>query len=220
SHGETFSCYVSAVGVGALGGQTFGLPAPSLAGTAGIVVNAAVLIASLNGPQAPLTVNSNSQGIHGDGVLLCDVTLHAAPGGSWSVTSLEFEASGTMVPSSAFTQVALFEDDGSGTWDGGAIDAPAAQPLSGFTGSHALLTVGPVALPAGTSRRYFLAGKLNGAALTGQTLNVRLKNVIGTPPPNGSIAGLPSAFSTALIVDVPTLTALNGPNQPAGVTHK
>ncbi len=220
SHGETFSCYVSAVGLGALGGQTFGLPSPSLAGTAGIVVNAAVLIASLNGPQAPLTVNSNAQGSHGDGVLLCDVTLHAAPGGSWSVTSLEFEASGTMVPSSAFMQVALFEDDGSSTWDGGAIDAPATQPLPGFTGNSALLAVGPIALPAGTSRRYFLAGKLNGTAITGQTLNVRLKNVVGTPPPNGSIAGLPSAFSTALIVDVPTLTVLNGPNQPAGVTHK
>ncbi len=216
---ETFQCYVSAISGAPLGGTATGLPAPSLNGTAGLEVSANVLLATLNGPLAATTVNSNSQGT-GDGELLCDITLSAAPGTGWTVSTLTFNASGTGLHDSAYLQLALHEDDSSGTWDGAAIDLPAAATLTGFSGGVATFTLTQTNLPASSNRRFFLTGKLNGTAISGQTFNAALQSVAATPATTGTTSGIPTLASTALIIDSAALTVANGPNQPSIATHK
>ncbi len=217
---ETFRCYVSAAAVGAMGGASLGLPIPSANGSPGLEVSANVLIATMNGPIAALTVNSNTTGPHGDGALLCDVTLEAAPGGSWTVDTLTFTGSGTGLHDLAYDELGLYEDDGNGTWDGATTDSLAAPVVNGFSASSATFTLTLNAFPAGTSRRFFLAAKMSGTATTGQTFNARLQQVTGTPPPAGTITGVPTADSTALIIDTAALTVGNGPSQPSAITHR
>jgi hypothetical protein len=216
---ETFQCYVSALSGAPLGGTATGLPAPGLNGTAGLEVSANVLVATLNGPVAAATVNSNFQG-GGDGALLCDVTLSAAPGTGWTVSTLTFNASGTGVHDTAYQQVALYEDDSSGTWDGAAIDTLAAATLTGFSGGVATFTLAQSSFPASSSRRFFLTGKLNGTAVSGQTFNAALQSASAMPATTGTTSGIPTLASTALIIDTAALTVGNGPNQPAAATHK
>jgi hypothetical protein len=219
SHAETFKCYVSDVGAASLGGTASGLPAPSANGAAGLEVSAGVLIATLNGPTAAATVDSDSQGPGDEGEILCDVTLNAAPGGSWTVTSLTFNAAGTGQSNTAFSELALFETAGT-AWTTRAAAAQSAPNASGFTTGAATFTLTNTAFPAGSTRRFFLLGKLNGTAVSGETFNARLESIVGTPPTNGSTVGIPTADSTALMIDASVLTVANGATQPSPVTHK
>jgi hypothetical protein len=218
---ETFKCYVSDIGTPTLGGAATGLPAPGATGTQGLEISAAVLSATLNGPLAAQMVYSNAQGPTGDGVLLCDVTLSAAPGGTWTINDLTFIAAGTGQHNSAYSELALYEDlNSSGTWDGAAIDASAATALSGFTGGSATFALTLGTLTAGSSRRLFLVGKLNGSAITGETFNARLETTTHVSPPGEVVMGIPTANSTALVIDTAVLTVANSANQPSGATHK
>jgi hypothetical protein len=178
-----------------------------------------VLIATLNGPTAALNVNSNTAGLSGDGALLCDVTLAAAPGGGWTVTTLTFAASGTGSHNTAFAQLGLYEDDGSTTWENATIDPPAAATVTGFSGGTATFALTAATFPAGTSRRFFLVGKMNGSATTGQTFNAALDAVAATGPAGASTSGIPTQPSTALVIDTAAVTVGNAPTQPATVTH-
>ncbi len=219
SHAETFKCYISDIGTGSLGGIASGLPAPNSNGTAGLEVSAGVLIATLNGPTAAATVNSNSQGPSDEGEILCDVTLNAAPGGAWTVTSLTFNAAGTGQFNSAFSELALFETAGT-AWTTRAAAAPSAPAASGFTAGAVTYTLTNTAFPPGSTRRFFLLGKLNGTAVSGETFNARLESIVGTPPANGSTVGIPTADSTALMIDASVLTVANAATQPSPVTHR
>ncbi len=219
SDNETFQCYVSAVSGMALGGTVNGLPAPGTNGTKGLEISALLLAATLNGPVTALTVSSNSVGITGDGELICDVTLAAAPGASWTATSLTYHATGTGNPNTAFSEVALYEDDTSGTWDGALIDSLAAPTAMSFSSGMVTFSLANTAFPAGTARRFFLVAKLNGTATTAQTFNTNLQGVSATPPTNGLLGGVPTAVAPALIIDAASLQVTNGPNQPNSVTH-
>jgi hypothetical protein len=216
---ETFRCYVSAVSGMPLGGIASGLPAPGAGGTEGLEVSALLLSAALNGPVSALTVSSNSAGMTGDGELMCDVTLAAAPGASWTASALTYRASGTGQYNAAFSEVALYEDDSSGTWDGALIDTLAAGIAPGFSSGLVTFSLANNAFPAGTSRRFFLVAKLNGTALTAQTFNANLQSVAAVPPTNGYLAGVPTPVAPALIIDAAALEVTNGPNQPNSVTH-
>jgi hypothetical protein len=216
---ETFRCYVSAVSGMPLGGIASGLPAPGIGGTEGLEVSALLLAATLNGPVSALTVSSNSTGMTGDGELMCDVTLAAAPGASWTATALTYRASGTGQYNTAFSEVALYEDDSSGTWDGAAIDTLAAGIAPGFNSGMVTFTLANSAFPAGTARRFFLVAKLNGTAVTAQTFNANLQSVAAVPPTNGYLAGVPTPVAPALIIDAAALEVTNGPNQPNSSTH-
>src|SRR5690606_10489926 len=69
---ETFQTFVSAMAPAAFGGVGVNLPAPHANGAPGLIVSANVLSATMNGPVAAVTVNSNTTGPQGDGVLLAD----------------------------------------------------------------------------------------------------------------------------------------------------
>jgi hypothetical protein len=218
---QTFKCYVSDIGTPTLGGAATGLPAPGATGTPGLEISAAVLTATLNGPLAAQMVYSNAQGPTGDGVLLCDFTLAAAPGGTWTINDLTFAAAGTGQHDSAYNELALYEDlNSSGTWDGAATDASAATALGGFTGGSATFALALGNLTAGSYRRFFLVGKLNGSPLTGETFNARLDASTYIAPTGGVVTGVPTADSAALVIDTAVLTVANSASQPGAATHK
>ncbi len=218
AHQTTFQCYVASLGAATLGGIGSGLPAPSNLGAPGLEVLGTVLIATLNGPLAASSVHSITAG---DGNVLCDVTLAAAPGGSWTISTLTFEASGTGSHDGAFAELALHEDSGNGTWDGPATDAPAAPAAVSFSSNAVSFTLDVPAFGAGSMRRFFLVGKFNGTPVTGETFNARLESATAVnPPPSGNMLGFPTAFSTALVIDSPTLTVANSTSQPPTVTHR
>jgi hypothetical protein len=217
---ETFRCYITDMGPAPLGGSATGLPAPSVNGTPGLEVSAAILFGIMNGPVAPVTVNSDAQGPANEGVLLADVTLKALPGGAWIINTVQFNAGGSGSHNNAYSELALYEDvNKSGTWDGAAIDGLAAPVLDTFAANVAEFDLILSALAQGTERRFFLRARLNGSALTGQTFGARLTDVIASPPPGGSYSGFPTQASTALIVDVPALAVSNSPYQPDPLTH-
>ncbi len=219
SHQETFKCYVSAFGAASLGGTASGLPAPGPSGTDGLEVSSSVLIATLNGPLAAVSVDSNSQGSTGDGELLCDINLAAAPGGNWTVADLVFVASGTGAHDSAFNELALYESTG-GSWAGAGSANLAAAMTAGYSGGVVTFALTDPDFPQGTDRRFFLVGKMSGAATTGQTFNARLESINATPPANGSTVGIPTLDTTALIINTPVLTVANTTTQPTTTTHR
>lgn len=216
---ETFQCYVSAMAPSAFGATAVNLPAPGTNGTAGLVVSANVLLATLNGPAAATSVNSNTTGPHGDGALLADVTVSAAPGASWTATVLTFEASGSGNSDTAFSEVALYQDSGSNTWDGAAVDTLAAPVAGGFSTGEVSFNLNDTSFPQGQARRFYLVGKMNGSALAGETFNARLQDITATPPAGGAINGVPTADSAALIIGTAAVTIGNAANQPGVVWH-
>jgi MYXO-CTERM domain-containing protein len=217
---ETFQCYISDMGAAPLGGTPVGLPTPNANGTPGLEVSAAILFGIMNGPSAPLTVDSNSAGVTGDGELLADVTLEALPGGDWVINTMIFNAGGTANHNNAYTELALYEDiNANGTWEGAAVDTLAAPITSGFVANVVSFDLTLTDLLAGTERRFFLTGKLSGTAASGETLNARLTDVLNSPPPGGSRNGFPTPASTALVIDVAVISVANGPNQPVPATH-
>ncbi|MCW5900820.1 MAG: hypothetical protein KIT10_16300, partial [Flavobacteriales bacterium] len=219
SDNETFQCYVSAAGNGTHGGTPSGLPVPAVTGTPGLVVSANVLAVTFNGPSGAASVDSNYQGPTNDGALLLDVTLAAAPGGAWTVTSLTFNASGTGSHNTAYSEIALYQDNGNGTWDGAGTDTLAA-PTGNFVANTVTMTLTNPAMAAGTSRRFYLVGKLNGTATAGQTFNANLQSANTTPPTGGTVIGLPTGASTALIINAAAITVANGPAVTAPPLHR
>ncbi len=221
SQGETFSCYVSAAANGAAGGVASGLPTPSTSGTAGLVVDANSLNVTLNGPGSATAVDNDASGATGDGELLCDVTLAAAPGGDWTINTMTFVATGTGSHDTAYSEVALYRDNGNGTWDGAGTDTLEGTAATSFSASDDVVfnVSSSPAITAGTSRRYFLVGVLNGTATSGQTFNARLDAMTATPPAGGQVVGLPTSNSTALVIAASALTVANAPGAPAAFLH-
>jgi hypothetical protein len=217
---QTFKCFISDIGPTSLGGIANGLPTPSANGTQGLEIRAALLFGIMHGPTAPLTVDSNSVG-NGEGELLADVTLDALPGGAWGIDSVIFNAGGTGSHNSAYAELALYEDiNANGVWDGAATDTLAAPVANGFIGNVVSFNLIVTALGAGADRRFFLLGKLNGTAATGQTFGARLTGIVaGIVPAGGTESGFPTPASTALVIDVAALSVANGPYQPDPLTH-
>jgi hypothetical protein len=218
--GATFFTYVhNLAGVNA-GTDIVGVPAPDANGTPGIIINANILQADVHGPATALPVDSDSVGPHGDGELLLDFSLVAAIQ-DWTVTDLTFEAAGSADHASAFSELALYQDNGTGTWDGSAVDALAAATLSGFDSvGRATFTLVNSGVVTGTARRFFLVGTLAGNATEGQTLGARLLDATATSGTQGMLAGIPSAASTALVIDVAVMSATLAPNAPAAAIIK
>lgn len=219
--GKTFKTYVSAAS--GMTANVNGLPSPGVGGTAGLVIVTSDLEATLNGPGSATTVDNDGTGPTGDGELLCDVTLSAGEGGSWTVNDLIFAASGTGAHDAAFSELAVYEDtNDNGDFDGSGTDDLAAATVTAFGGApdyEATFTLNNTDITAGTERRFFLVGKLNGTAIGGETFNARLEAINGTPPAGGSTVGVPTADSTALMIDLAVLTVGGHASQPADLQH-
>jgi hypothetical protein len=215
-----FQTQLEAAGGTTAGTQFNSLPAPGTGPAPGCIVFASNLHITRTGPTAAATVDNDTQGTGGFGVVIWNGTL-ATIADPWTVSAVEFTASGTANQQTAYTYLALFTDtNANGTFDGG-VDTLAGPAGTVFDASNKF-TVGltTTAFPASTTRRFFLVGKLSGTPYTGQTLNAALSGVTATPPANGQVTGDVGVPSTALIIDLPALTVTAGPNNPLAKTHK
>jgi hypothetical protein len=70
------------------------------------------------------------------------------------------------------------------------------------------------------TRRFYLVGKLNGTATSGESFNARLDAMSATSALPGQINTVPTADSTALIIDIAVLNVSSGPNKPANILRK
>ncbi len=202
---------------GASTGTTFtGTPAPASGPTAGLLLLANNLIVTFNGPGAATTVNNNDQGTGGIGRVLFDFSLQTFAA-AWTVTDLTFTAQGTANHQTAYNYLALyFDGNSSGGYDAGDTLAVGSAGVA-FNGSNQYTaTLVNSSFPGTTTRRFFLVGRLAGTATTGQTLNAQLTGSTTTPPSGGTVTTIPTATSTALIIDSPVLSAFNGGAAPAG----
>jgi hypothetical protein len=197
-----------------------GLPAPAGGPAPGLEFFANNLDITLNGPGTPTTVNSNSQGPGNIGHVIWDgsfETINAA----WTITEMTFEGTGTADHETAYIELALYEDtNASGTFDAGDQLAVAAVSVSFDSNGEYVAVLTDDDFPATSTRRFFLVGKLAGTATSGQTLNARLTGVTATPPVGGQTMGDIDVDSTALIIDVATLTMTAGPGAPSAAMLK
>ncbi len=219
SNGDTFQSQVTGVSGTQFGASVAGTPAPATAAP-GLLLQDNQLVVTLNGPGSVTSVNSNSTGSFGNGELLCDVTLTAGVAAAWGVNTLTFEADGTGGHATDFSQLALYEDNGNAVFD--AADTLAASTAAAFAAGtlDVTFTLTSPSLPGGTARRFFLAGILNGLAVSGETFNASLSATGTTPPTGGTVSGVPTAASTALIIDTTVLSVGPGPANPAAFMHK
>jgi hypothetical protein len=219
SAGETIQAEITAVTSATAGtGATVGVP--TSAASPALTINPATLTATLNGPIAYTTVNADSQGPGGNGHVICDVTLTAA-NDSWTVTSLTFTESGTADGQADISSLALYLDDGSGTYDAADTLATAAAGTSfnAPNGTYtATLTAAAGAFAMNGSKRFFLVAKLAGSANTGETFRAALTGIAQSSPSGGTVNGVPTAASSALVIDVATLTVNAGPANPANTS--
>jgi len=212
----------TATGTTGSGGTVTG--APTSAGNDALTINAATLAATLIGPMAFTTVNNTSQGPSSNGHVVCEFTL-AARNDSWTVTSLTFTESGSMDGLADLNFLALYLDNGNGTWDGPGTDllatAAAGTGFSAANGTYtATLAGGAGTFTVNQSKRFYLAAKLAGTASPGEQLRVALTGVAQTSPTGGTVTGTPTAASSALQIDVPVLTVNAGPANPGLVTRE
>ncbi|MCB9896182.1 MAG: hypothetical protein H6839_17250, partial [Planctomycetes bacterium] len=178
-----------------------------------------VLTATLNGPISYTTVNNNSQGAGGNGELICDVSLSAS-NETFTITSMVFTASGTADEQADINFLALYLDNGNGTFDGPGTDtlatATAGTSFNAANGTYtATITGAAASVAVGTTKRYFLVAKLAGTASPAENFKVALTSVNATSSSGGTVSGTPTAASSALVIDVPILTVNAGPANPA-----
>jgi hypothetical protein len=207
THNATYSTHITAVSGVQHGADVNDVPTPGGAVAGHELLNHS-LVASFNGPTSYTSIDSDSFGPHGDGELLLDFTMESGEE-DWAVTSMTFTASGSGDHDNAYSEVALYIDTGSGTWEGATVDTLAAPVELGFTNDEVTFNLTDTNFPAATTRRYFLVGKFNGSAIAAETYNARLESIDATPPTGGFMGGTPTSTSTALIIDTAVLTIGN-----------
>ncbi|HEX2879702.1 MAG TPA: IPT/TIG domain-containing protein, partial [Polyangiaceae bacterium] len=191
---------------------------PTNAANDAFEINDALAVLSLNGPVAYQTVNNDAQGPNGDGVVICDFRI-SPKNDSWTVSSVTFTESGTIDAQADISFLGLYIDNGNGIWDGPTTDLPATATTGvNFNAADGIYTAG---LNAAASiftvnqvKRFFLVARLAGSASTGETMRVSITGVVQTSPTGGSMIGVPTGNTSALVIDQPTLTVNAGPNNP------
>src|SRR5690606_28584081 len=143
-----------------------------------VLINPGRLDMTFNGPSIAQAVNSHSQQ-----ALLYDFTLQPR-NVHWTVTESTFASGGSGTDLPAHIQMALHRDsNGNGVFDP-AIDQRATSGTVGSfpsdDGNYVATLVNQQFL-IGQPRRYFLVGRMNGTAVSGQTFNATLTNVAAVP---------------------------------------
>ncbi|MCB9935670.1 MAG: hypothetical protein H6840_08240 [Planctomycetes bacterium] len=218
SGGETIQAEITGV-TATTGGGGITSGVPTSGANPALTITPASMDVTLNGPLAYTTVNADSQGPGGNGHVICDVTL-TTHNDSWTVTSLTFTASGTADEQADISFLALYEDNGNGSFDGPGTDtlatAAAGVSFNAPNGTYtATLTGAAGALAINSSKTFFLVAKLSGTASSGENFRAALTGMVESSPSGGSVNGMPTAASSALVIDVATLTVNAGPANPA-----
>jgi hypothetical protein len=195
---------------------------PTAGTSAAVTVNPSLLFSELLGPNAYQTVQADSQGPDGNGHVVFHFTLRSS-NDYWNVQSLVFRDRGSINGHTAFNSLELYMDDGNGIWDGPSVDTLATVvPGTRFDAPNgyynAVLTPEAADFGVHETKEFFLVARLNGTATPGQTVKVSLADIIETSPGNGEVIGRSSAPTSALVVNMATLTVAAGPGNPAGIS--
>jgi hypothetical protein len=215
---ETIQAEVTAVNA-ATGGTGSVTGVPTSAANSALDILPATLTANFNDPSAYTTVNSDSQGPGNNGHVILDVTLDVS-NDSWTVTSLTFTASGTADEQADISFLAVYVDNGNGTFDGPATDtlatAAAGTSFNAPNGTYtATLNAAAGAFTMNASKQLFLVAKLAGSATSGETFRAALTGMVESSPSGGTVTGVPSTVSSALVIDVATLSVNAATANPA-----
>ena len=199
--GETFSVSVESMVTQAPQGGVL-LNVPSGAATE-FTINPARFDVTFNGPGAANSVNNDVLT-----AMLIDFSVDTL-NEPYQVSEFTFTASGTGDDSTAFSALSLYEDtDGSGAFE--FSNDLLATTLTGtaFSADNGTYTavLADQDMSGPTSNRYFLIASLAGVALAGETFNAALTNVVISAPTGLTASGVPTAASTALIIDTPVVT--------------
>jgi len=198
NHSETFSTRVVDVRGTLTGTNLVGAPAPSTGTSPGIELLGEVILIDEFGPSSPMTIDNDAEGASGEGVLMLDFSL-VATNADWSVSSLVIEASGSGDDSTAFSELALYEDaDRDGVFQGTGFDTLAAPLGTAFMSDDGTwtATLNAGTITSATSRRFFVTAKFAGTAISADTFAFRLAAINATPPSGGSLVGLPGALAS------------------------
>jgi len=211
--GQTFLVRVEdVIGTPALGGgATTNVPTAS---SGQVTIGGANLRMTVNGPNAAESIANNEVGETGQGVVLMDFSVTSS-NATRSIGDITFKAVGTGDDSTAFTEIALYEDfNDNGMFDGTPIDRLACtNPEVAFSQNDGTYTATLVdsEVNAGQPRRFFLAVKFAGTALATHTFNAR---VTAWTVSSGFQTGVPSLQTTSFVVGSPVLTVGNAPDAP------
>ncbi|MBK9973678.1 MAG: IPT/TIG domain-containing protein [Planctomycetes bacterium] len=121
--------------------------------------------------------------------------------------------------------LALYLDNGNGSFDGPGTDtlatATAGTSFNAANGTYtATLTGAAAAFAMNQGKRFFLVAKLAGQASPAETLRVAVTSLTQSSPTGGTVSGTPTAASSALVIDVATLTVNAGPTNPTIVARE
>ena len=198
--GQTFNATLEMINATPpLNGIFIGLPTAS---GPDYTIDAASLNVAFNGPGSATAVSGTATA-----QMLLDVTLDSA-NEQFTLTEMTFTASGSGNDASAFSELALYEDDGDGVYSFANDTLATAFTGAGFSADNGdyVATLSDSNFNGPSSRRFFLIATLNGTALSGETFNAGLSAINVTSQSSTAPTGLPSMLSTALIIDNPVLT--------------
>lgn len=189
-----------------------------------VPVSAQSLEFTFNGPNSFIPVNSDSQGPNGDGHILASVIV-TAHGDTWTVNDITFSAAGSADEQAGLSFLALYVDDGNGTFDGPTTDTLAtASPGVSFDAPDgdytAALTGGAGDFAVDESKTYFLVGKLSGTAVMDERFRANVTGVTESSPGGGPVTGIPTPLTSALVVDVASMSVTAGPGNPASMKYE
>ncbi len=217
-HAEVTTLNATTGGVGVITGV------PSTAANDALFINPAVMGVTMSGPISFSTVDNNSQGAGSNGHVVCDFTF-STQNDTWTVSDITFTESGSMDGQTDVNFLALYLDNGNGTFDGPGTDtlatATAGTSFNAANGTYtATLTGAAAAFAMNQGKRFFLVAKLAGQASPAETLRVAVTSLTQSSPTGGTVSGTPTAASSALVIDVATLTVNAGPTNPTIVARE
>lgn len=215
SNGEEFASQLITIDGVLPGTNIVGAPSPSAGPAAGITILGNVLLVNEYNSASDATIDNDAVGLTSAGEVLLDFELEAT-NATWTIDSLEFVASGTMDDSSAFLELAIYEDlNLSGDFSGPNGDAQAGPVGTAFPTDNGtwVATLADSDVTNAANRRLFLVGKFAGTASEGETVSVRLDKINPVSVPvGGVIFGTPSNAGPEYTIDAASFEVdFNGP---------
>ncbi len=194
---------------------------PTTGAAPALTINPSIAEVTLNGPGAYTTVANDSQGPNGYGHVVADITIRPQ-NDSWSVPSITFGETGSIDARDGLSYLGLHIDNGNGVWDGPGVDVLAtATAADGFSAPNGLykawLTPAATQFGVNESKRFFLVAKLAGTATPGQVMRVAATTLEEYSPNQGEMFGTPTPATSALVVQLATLSVSAGPANPSDV---
>lgn len=219
-NGDTFRARLTNVSVTPASIAIVSVPLPAQGATAGVQIVGDSALATIHNAGGSASVDNDPSGSTGEGELLLDFSLRTS-NDLWSITSLAFAASGSGDDASAWTSMALYEDDGNGSFDGSANDSLAATLSSPLTSDNGTFSFSLLdnRFPPGQLRHFFLLATFSGG-ISGETYSVSLMDAVYSAPSSSLLLNVPSASGPIFTINQPRFDlSFHGPGTAQSVAR-